>query len=666
MVTVVGVDPRQGGRKAVDGPAVGTRPHLRVSLDPLPVLRLYLVALIFSPPVYVVGPLGAAGTPAGIIGVVMLVLWFVGRLTKATSIQRPTALHWAVAGFVVACLLSFVAAMDRPASAAEVMGADRGLIAVASWAGVILFTADCVRVRERFDALLRFTVLLGACLGAMAIIQFFTHIDFIHLLHLPGLTQNTDVGGLYQRSGYVRVTATAEHSIELATVLGLVLPLAFYRVSTKPRRYLAAWTQLLLILGAFPLTVSRSGTIALFLGVVYGLIVLGPRQRIVVLLAGALGAVVFRNALPGLLGTIVNLFAAAGQDTSVSARQLDYSVAWDYFTKSPITGRGLFTFIPSMYRTFDNQYLGTLVEMGAVGAAALIALVFVPVAACFALRRESEFPWQCRAAVGASLAIGGVLLFTFDAMAFPMAMGMLTLVLGLSRGVWPVRAVDGDNGDREGPEPRFPWDGSRSPRAMLASPLTVVLAAAVVTFTVGAASAFRAREVYQAVGSFVVRVPDVAVHNVYHERNDTYGVSYLLSLAMQSQDQKDALADVGVADYTIAVGTGSLEHGTDVRGYGDTMRYRVVSPDPNRVEQDAREVLAASVSRLYNLQTDGQPTQPSPLVVVGDATAPTVAPLPVHRAPALAGVALLSALVLQLGLVLAGIRRRGLRPWRAR
>lgn len=80
--------------------------------------------------------------------------------------------------------------------------------------------------------------------------------------------------------------------------------------------------------------------------------------------------------IPGLIGTITNLFATffAGSDSSTQARTVKYSAIVPYLKEHPWFGRGFGTFTPDLYFFTDNQYMLTLAEMGIVGLVALLAL----------------------------------------------------------------------------------------------------------------------------------------------------------------------------------------------------------------------------------------------------------------------------------------------------
>ena len=93
--------------------------------------------------------------------------------------------------------------------------------------------------------------------------------------------------------------------------------------------------------------------------------------------AATAGVVAMRLAIPGLVGSIIALFSNFSQDSSTQDRAGRWQIAGHYFEMHPWFGMGLNTFYPATGRFFDNQYLGTATELGAVGLAAWILLFLI-------------------------------------------------------------------------------------------------------------------------------------------------------------------------------------------------------------------------------------------------------------------------------------------------
>ncbi|MGY4858312.1 O-antigen ligase family protein [Cryobacterium sp. AP23] len=619
----------------------------RISYDPMVILQVYVVVLIGSPSIYVIGPLGAAGTPATILGVLFLMLWLVGLVTRQNRLLQATPVHWALAAVCVATVLAFVAGMLRPITAAEVSSAVRGLIMLASWAGVILLVADTMRSRARLDAFLRLLVLMGAFLAGLGIVQFIWGVNFIELLHLPGLVANEDGGSLYSRSGFPRVSATALHSIEFAAVLGIILPLSVYLAFTATRRRAWQWAQLGLIGVAIPLTVSRSGMLGLIIGVLFALCVATNRQRMWMLVILPVVAIAFRVVMPGLLGTIRELFLDAGQDQSIDGRVRDYEAVEAFFAQSPWVGRGPFTFLPSMYRTLDNQFLGILVEQGIIGLIAFVCLLVVAIMLCFmtGLRARDRQRRLQAFALAASLTSAAVLCATFDVFGFPMAMGALSLVLGAAAAAWRLRQKGMGRPNRP----------VRRPRVLRGWTTSALTAAMALGLGAGGYVISQATGGFEAQGSLLLGIPSATGQNSYDSKTDVPGMSDVVVFIMNSAPVAASLADDGVEDYTVATGQGSLERYTEVLGNSPLVWISTRASTPEAAADEALQVLREVKNQLAMLQRDRGIPSGVRVLATDDFITPDVFTRPVSRAPALGGLVLLVVLC---ALLCVGILRR--------
>ncbi|WP_025159077.1 O-antigen ligase family protein [Leifsonia aquatica] len=655
MTVLAGTSDRTG--QVVDPP----RSRDRRRLDPLVVFQIYLVLLVFSPAIYVIKPLGAAGTPATVFGCLVLGLWIVGRLSSGRERIGMTPIHWMALAYAAAMVLSFVGGMLRPISAEEVSSSLRGLISLAGGMGIILYAADTMRTRAALTSLLRFAVLMGACLAAMGILQFFTGLDVVSILHLPGLQANSDIGGLYVRAGFRRISGTATHSIEFATVLGMLLPLAAHFALNASGRRWWPWLQFLLILAALPLTVARSGAIALLLGVAFALLVASKSQRIRFLLIAPLAAIVFRLFVPGLYGAIGNLFADAGTDNSISGRTQDFQAVEAFFAQSPWIGRGLNTFIPTIYRTLDNQYLATAVEAGIIGVLALVAFFVVPFVASLVAGAgaRDRFVQTQALAIAAGLACAAVLAGTFDFFSFPMAFGTLCLLIGAAGGAWRVQRAESALAPGGRPKAATPRPPALLPR------WAIVLGATGAGMAVFAGCFLASRDaqgVYEARESVIPQVDPPKSTNAFDTRIDTDGLSVVLKYRMDGQQVHDELAAQGVGYYAVAVGTGSLEPYTDVLGYGDLMQLAARGATVDEATAKLVTVRTAVQQELDRLQ--GPEVNPDLHIHLEDSfSSIEVFAVPVSRTSAIVGGAgLAAAVTLLVALLLAVPRQRPTPP----
>ena len=405
-------------------------------LDAVSLLTIYAVLLFLIPATLIFAPLGGEGSPAMVFSLCILLWylasWITGRIEPSGG---GRLVRVAVLIFSATVLASFVAAMTRDITQTEVLAADSALVWLASGVGLVVVITETIRDYGRLELLIRRLVVLGSVIAAIGILQF-RGIDLTKLIHIPGLTVNTqDVIASMSRGGFIRPTSTASQPIEFGVVMALLLPFAMQQAFQEGyggrfRR----WAPVALIGLAGPLTVSRSG----ILGIGACLLVLLPTwpwRRVL----GALGAIaviigLLRIAAHGLITTLTNLFQGIfnGQDSSVNARVADYSGVTQYIVQRPIFGRGFGTFLPQLYRYTDNMYLLAMVEIGVVGVAATIFLFCSGFRSARDGRRRAIHPRQREIgqALAASMAVALVSSATFDSFTFPMFSGLFFTLLG--------------------------------------------------------------------------------------------------------------------------------------------------------------------------------------------------------------------------------------------
>ncbi|MBU4215298.1 MAG: O-antigen ligase family protein [Actinobacteria bacterium] len=435
-------------------------------------LSAWAFLLLVLPAKLVVGALGAVGSPAQILGMLAALVWFITVMTvRAVDRSSADPIRWAFLAFATACLVAYLMAVTRPIEAIELSAADRGMLLILSWAGVLLTSSDLLRTRAGLTMVLR-TICLGAGLAAgVGLIQYFTGEPLVTRLSIPGLTVNGSYTTIYSRNGLERVAGTSTHPIEFGVLMAMALPIALHLAfHDTARSRLRRWTPVVLIAAAIPTAMSRSALIGLALVL---LMVMPtwtrPRRRAgyAALVAGFAAVYV---AVPGLIGTMTRLFTGISDDTSALSRVNSYDIALHFTALSPLFGRGFGTFLPR-YRILDNQYLGMLVEIGAVGLLAFVVLlatgavvtrrVFRAVATTSSDRSLSMSLLATVAAAAAACA-------TFDSFGFPQVGGLLFAALGLLAAL--ARIVD-----EESHEPLL--EAANEPEAVTA-PIRMVIAGA--------------------------------------------------------------------------------------------------------------------------------------------------------------------------------------------
>ncbi|MFB4316855.1 O-antigen ligase family protein [Actinomadura sp. 21ATH] len=417
----------------------GTRP-LPGRVDAVTVLSAFVLVLTVVPARFVVGPLGAAGTPAGIMAVLCLGWYLSSMITaRTTPLRGPQPVRSVMVLFACSILAAYAAAMGRNLPGLEANGADRGLILMLGWIGVALLAADGIPDLERLEAVRRRLVAGGGLIAAVGAFQFFTGVDLAGYLAFPGLTTSTSYTSVLQREEFNRPMATATHPIEFGVVMAMLLPLALHGAvrAGKGRRF-RGWLPVALIMIVLPMTVSRSAMLGM---VVVGLVVLPvwpAMWRVWAVLVVGLLSVALRAVVPGLIGTLTGLVSSIGSDSSTTTRTDDWAVIGEAVAPRPWFGQGFGTYLPQTYRILDNQYLLSLVETGIAGLAVLLVVLVSGWALARKARKASADPEtrhlaQCFAA---SMAVAVASYATFDAFSFPMAASLTFLCLGCCGALW--------------------------------------------------------------------------------------------------------------------------------------------------------------------------------------------------------------------------------------
>lgn len=421
-------------------------------------------------------PLGNAGRPAVIVGVALLVLW---ALTLAVRHGLPAGgqpLRWVVLAYLVIEANGYATGYGRGLVELESNSADRAMIVRLAMAGIILVIADGPRTRAHLDRLLQLLIGLGVVVGLVGMIQFFLGVDLQRHIHIPGLRPLIDLVEIRNRGsgeGVSRVAGLSTHYIEYGVVLGMLSPLAVHLAlfTPTPGQRLIRWGAVVVILAAVPMSVSRSGIVALAVGMSVLAAVWSWRLRYNALIIAMVALVMFRAVAPGVLGTLRALFTNLEHDPSVEGRTKDYAIVFPMIFDRPVWGRGVGTFLPERYIVLDNQVLYTLVSSGVVGLIAFFGLYVSGMMIARSIRRRARAAEDrhLAQALCAAIAAGLLASFTFDALGFVQFRSVLCVMLGLVGALWrlsrtrpsdPVMAHGDPRGRITRPRwPDFGWVG---------------------------------------------------------------------------------------------------------------------------------------------------------------------------------------------------------------
>jgi polysaccharide biosynthesis protein PslJ len=404
--------------------------------DPTAILKCFVVLLCWLPANAAVAGAGGLATPAMMLALLCAFLWVVGRGPMGSDTGRQPV-RAAVFIYGAAVLASFVAAATQPFSDAEASAADRGVVINIAVIGIAVLAADGIPTRQRLDDLLRFLVVIGSGFAVVGILQFTMSLDLTEYVELPLLEQIDDgYEAITDRSDFNRVAGTTLHPIEFSVVLTMLLPLALYLVHQTGRR--RWWVATGLLATAIPMSVSRTGALAVMVVMLVMVPTWSSVRRRNALIVGLAFLAAVKVAIPGLLGTIRALFTSFGVDPSITSRRSDLAFVGDFVTDRPWFGRGFATLLPDHFDFLDNQYFLSLVETGIVGLLALVGVFLVAIGAARGARHRSADPStrDLGQSLTASLCVPLVAFATFDFMSFPVARGLAFLLAGCAGALW--------------------------------------------------------------------------------------------------------------------------------------------------------------------------------------------------------------------------------------
>ncbi len=177
------------------------------------------------------------------------------------------------------------------------------------------------------------------------------------------------------------ITGPTRHALSVTSILGMALPFAVVLAAVAPtrrRKIFFGLASCLIIAGAL-ITQRKSGAVVPAIALLT-LFVLRPRQLVRLAPFGIVALAMALTITPGIFSTVRELGQTSEQD-STEGRTSDYPAVVPDLLSNPLLGRGFGTLDSGRvdtYRIFDNEYLGQVFQVGALGLFAFLALIVTP------------------------------------------------------------------------------------------------------------------------------------------------------------------------------------------------------------------------------------------------------------------------------------------------
>ena len=392
--------------------------------------------------------------PYRLVLIIVLVALVVALLTKPDFRWRPVAFGVPIAILLVTVVISFVVNGMALANAGLVETAIGGMTQLVLMLSVFVAFRQLLRSERDVMLLITFVTWAGVVVSFFAVIERVSRTNvFLMLGNVLPLTLLRE-GGDVSRAGVARAFGSAQHPIALAVALCLLIPLAIYLAkyagwpSNAINRRLVYAGAVVMLFGGVLSAISRTAVVVL--GVMFLVtLILHPR------VAGVLFAIAFpivllaAVVLPKVFDKMVLSFLdvdslVASQYTSAgmggAGRLADLEPALREVAQRPFFGSGFGSRIvigdEANAFILDNQFLGTLMETGAVGAIGLAVFLLVPpiMLLRFAFAQAAERR-HAVLALTIAIAMSGYIaaIFFYDAFGFFQTFFILCMLLAAGR-----------------------------------------------------------------------------------------------------------------------------------------------------------------------------------------------------------------------------------------
>jgi polysaccharide biosynthesis protein PslJ len=383
--------------------------------------------------------------------VVLLIIggWLASLLADPRVRWRRSGFEGPVVLLAVAILGSVLANPHRVQSVSN--DAVKQLWFFGSFLLVFYLIVSVVRSESMIDFLVKMLVGGGAIVGFLTIVEARTQYNvFNHLERIMPLLREQPIAAVGQDGRGDRAYASAQHPISLGAALVMLIPLAFYLARRTSQR---RWWVAAALIGVGSLATYSRTSVLMLVAVLIVYVLLRPLEVKKVWPALIPALVAIHLMVPGTIGTLKNSFfpsgglvaqQQAGAGTRGSGRLADLGPGLSEWSHHPVFGEGFGTRVvngPSANASIlDDQWLGTLLETGAVGVIAWVWLFCAAVRRLgrLAKRDDSSRGWLA-VALAASISAYAAGMLTYDAFSFIQVTFILFFVLGFAAALLGLR-----------------------------------------------------------------------------------------------------------------------------------------------------------------------------------------------------------------------------------
>jgi hypothetical protein len=302
---------------------------------------------------------------------------------------------------------------------------------------VLLFVVASVLRPSEVKPFVMLMIGLAVLLAIGTIVEYRTDYNVFYEWSAKLLPGSIDIpSDLHGRDSIGRVTVygSGGHPLEVATLLGMAMPFALVELLRSGDMRRKLWFGLavaILVAGALA-TVRKTAVVAPMASV---LVLAAYRPRLVVRRLLPMGLVLLllvSMLTPGAAGSILNQLTNANNVRTTQDRTADYDGVAPDVTSHLLMGRGFQSYDHNKYRILDNEYLGLIVGVGALGLIAYLAMIVATMSAAHRpIMGRDPTRAQLALACSGAIAVFAVATLLFDILARAHVAYLFFLIGGL-------------------------------------------------------------------------------------------------------------------------------------------------------------------------------------------------------------------------------------------